>query len=176
MVRPGLLAAALLIAGCAAKISPPAMLPVADPPLTSLTGIAPGEIAGVAMFNNSCPVPYKDDDGSLIVTSCGRFSVQRHCPLKGSDARFVVAAMRRVIPNDTGYMIQGPRFYLSIQLRNGRMFTATIPAEPFVGNEWAPIRAGGVASAISTTHLSRLQAIAGRAGCLNAPGFHGSVT
>lgn len=176
MVRQGLLAAALLIAGCAPKPSSPLMLPMADPPVTSLTGIAPREIARVMMFNNSCPVPYEDEEGNLVVSSCGRASMQSHCPLSGGDARFVVAAMRQAIPGGTDPMLRGPRFYLMIQLRNGRMFTATIPAEPFAGNERAAILAGGGAATISTAHLSRLQAIAGRDGCLIAPRPPGSAT
>lgn len=171
MTRPWLLAAALLITGCAAK--PPSLppLPYVDPPLMSLTRVAPGEIAGVAMFNNSCLVPYEDDEGDVIVSSCGRASKQSYCPLRGRDARFVVAVMRGVKPGGAAHGMRGRRFYLMIQLWNGRMFTATIPAEPQVGGERVAILAGGARGTIDAAHLSRLQAIAARAGCLTAPSW-----
>jgi hypothetical protein len=163
------LAAALLIAGCAAKPPSPLILPYASPPVTSLTGIAPHEIARVALFNDSCPVPYDDSEDGVIVTSCGRASLQSYCPLSGGDARFVVAAMRGVMPGRVEGGVRGRRFYLMIQLRSGRMFTATIPAEPHAGGARAAIIAGGADGTIGRALLSRLQAIAGRDGCLIAP-------
>lgn len=160
------MAVALLLAGCAAERGP-IFDTIVEPPVASLSDIAPSEIARVAMSNNNCPQAYEDGEGGLVVSSCGRAGILSICMLEGDDARFVATVMREIVVGGTEQTL-APSFAIFIQLRNGRMFAASIPSKPQNGDPVA-IRGGSVAGTISAADLARLQAIAGRAGCLNPP-------
>ena len=168
---------ALLLAGCAAERGP-IFDTIVEPPVASLSDIAPSEIARVAMSNNNCPQAHEDGEGDLVVSSCGRAGISSMCTLEGDDARFVATAMREIVMGGTEQTPTeqelAPTFAIFIQLRNGRMFAASIPSKPQNGDPVA-IRGGSVAGTISAADLARLQAIAGRAGCLNPPKLNWEV-